>query len=109
AADETGATAGEEAWEHSAVTHSPKPTDADLAAIAEAVSAGLPGIKVVKGQPDEAELAALVASIRSARAAQAAAIDDGSGATVWGDPRRRWGVPTQPSRAAWRWSTHQAW
>lgn len=84
-------------------------SDDDLAALAEAVSAGLAGIKVVKGQPDEEELAALVASILTARAAASAAADDGSGSTVWGDPRRRWGVPTAPGRAAWRWSSHHAW
>lgn len=77
--------------------------------IAEAVAQALPGIKIIKGQPDEAELAALVASIVSARIAAENASDDGSGTSVWGDPRRRWGVPTKPSRAAWRWSTHQAW
>jgi len=84
-------------------------TDPQIAALAEAVSAGLPGIKVVKGEPDEAELAALVASILSARAAQQSATDDGAGSSVWGDPRRRWGVPAQPNRTAWRWSSHQAW
>lgn len=90
------------------MSSSPRHTHTDLAEIAEAVTAGLPGIKVVKGQPDEAELAALVTSIISARSQQAAH-DDGSGSSVWGDPRRRWGVPPAPNRAAWRWSSHQAW
>lgn len=87
----------------------PSPTGQEFTDIAEALTAGLPGIKIIKGQPDEAELAALVASIVSARAARLAAADDGAGSSVWGDPRRRWGVPTTPSRTAWRWSTHQAW
>lgn len=84
-------------------------SSSELASLARSVSAALPGIKVVKGTPDEVELAALVASILTARAAQAEATDDGTGSTVWGDPRRRWGVPATPNRAAWRWSTHQAW
>lgn len=88
-------------------SHSPRPSELDE--IAAQVAAGLPGIMVVKGQPDEAELAALVASILAARTAARASQDDGSGSTIWGDPRRRWGVPTKPTRAAWRWSTHQAW
>lgn len=77
--------------------------------LAQALAAALPGIKVVKGRPDEEELAALVASLVSAQAANAASQDDGRSTSIWGDPRRRWGVPTTPSRAAWRWSTHQAW
>ncbi len=84
-------------------------SSAELSEIAEALAAGLPGIKVVKGQPDEAELAALVASIISARAANRASQDDGSNSSIWADPRRRWGVAPTPDRAAWRWSTHQAW
>lgn len=80
-----------------------------LSEIAAAVSAGLPGIKIIKGQPDEAELAALVASIVSARAAKLTAGDDGSGSSVWADPTRRWGTPTTPSRSAWRWSAHRTW
>lgn len=85
----------------------PRPSDLDQ--IAAQVAEGLPGIKVVKGTPDEAELAALVTSILTARAAAAQRQDDGSESSVWGDPHRRWGVPVTPSRAAWRWSTHQAW
>lgn len=77
--------------------------------IADEVARALPGIRIVKGQPDEAELAALVTSIVSARIAAEGTNDDGSGTSVWGDPRRRWGVPTTPNRAAWRWSTHRAW
>lgn len=90
-------------------TPGPRASQTDLAALADAVSAELPGIKVVKGHPDEAELAALVAGILSARAAAHAARDDGSGSTMWGNPGRRWGVPARPSRTAWRWSTHQVW
>ncbi len=67
-------------------------------------------VRVVKGEVDEEELAALVASIVAARLASTGdEIDDGSRSSVWGDPRRRWGVAPRPSRAAWRWSTHQAW
>src|SRR5699024_11851061 len=95
AADETRATTGEEAWEHPAVSTSS--THPQIAALAEAVSAGLPGLKVVKGEPDEAELAALVASILSARAAQQSATDDRAGPSVGGDARRRWGVRAQTS------------
>lgn len=67
-------------------------------------------VRVVRGDVDEEELAALVAGIVAARMASLGdEIDDGSRSSVWGDPRRRWGVPPRPSRAAWRWSTHQAW
>lgn len=67
-------------------------------------------VRVVRGQVDEEELAALVAGIVAARMASAGEeVDDGSRSSVWGDPRRRWGVAPRPSRAAWRWSTHQAW
>lgn len=67
-------------------------------------------VRVVRGDVDEVELAALVASIVAARLASSGEeVDDGSRTSVWGDPRRRWGVPPRPSRAAWRWSTHQAW
>lgn len=67
-------------------------------------------VRVVRGQVDDEELAALVAGIVAARLASAGEeIDDGSRTSIWADPRRRWGVPTRPSRAAWRWSTHQAW
>ena len=77
--------------------------------LARAIAEAMPNIKVVKGTPDEAELAALVASIVSAHRALAEEPDDGTRSSVWADPRRRWGVPAQASRAAWRWSTHQAW
>ncbi|MFV0426588.1 MAG: acyl-CoA carboxylase subunit epsilon [Beutenbergiaceae bacterium] len=67
-------------------------------------------VKVVRGNVGDEELAALVASIVAARAASLGEeIDDGSNSSVWGDPRRRWGVAPKASRAAWRWSTHQAW
>lgn len=66
-------------------------------------------VRVVKGTPDENELAALVAGLVAAGAAAADDPDDGSRSSIWADPRRRWGVPARPSRAAWRWSTHQAW
>ncbi len=66
-------------------------------------------VRVVRGEVDEEELAALVAGIVAARLASSGEeVDDGSRTSVWGDPRRRWGVPPRPSRAAWRWSTHQA-
>jgi hypothetical protein len=67
-------------------------------------------VRVVRGDVDEEELAALVAGIVAARMASLGEeVDDGTRSSVWGDPRRRWGVPVRPSRAAWRWSTHQAW
>ena len=67
-------------------------------------------VRVVRGQVDDEELAALVAGIVAARLASAGEeIDDGSRTSVWADPRRRWDVPTRPSRGAWRWSTHRAW
>lgn len=67
-------------------------------------------VRVVRGQVDDEELAALVAGIVAARLASAGEeIDDGSRTSIWADPRRRWGVSARPSRAAWRWSTHQAW
>lgn len=66
-------------------------------------------VRVVKGAPDDAELAALVAGLVAAGADATDDPDDGSRSTVWADPRRRWGVPAKPGRAAWRWSTHQAW
>lgn len=67
-------------------------------------------VRVVRGEVDEEELAALVAGIVAARIASSGEeVDDGSRTSVWGDPRRRWGVPRGAQRAAWRWSTHQAW
>jgi len=67
-------------------------------------------VRVVRGEVDDDELAALVAGIVAARLASGhEEVDDGSRTTIWADPRRRWGVPTRPSRASWRWSTHQAW
>ncbi|MFV0253051.1 MAG: acyl-CoA carboxylase subunit epsilon [Beutenbergiaceae bacterium] len=67
-------------------------------------------VKVVRGDVDDEELAALVAGIVAVHAASLGEeIDDGSNSSVWGDPRRRWGVAPKASRAAWRWSTHQAW
>ncbi|WP_420114659.1 acyl-CoA carboxylase subunit epsilon [Pseudactinotalea sp.] len=67
-------------------------------------------VRVVRGDVDEEELAALVAGIVAARMASSGEeVDDGSRTSVWADPRRRWGVPRGTQRAAWRWSTHQAW
>ncbi|MPV48835.1 acyl-CoA carboxylase subunit epsilon [Pseudactinotalea sp. HY160] len=66
-------------------------------------------VRVVRGTPDDVELAALVAGLVAANAAAIDDPDDGSRSSVWADPRRRWGVPAKPSRASWRWSTHQAW
>lgn len=67
-------------------------------------------VRVVRGDVDEEELAALVAGIVAARMASSGEeVDDGSRTSIWADPRRRWGVPRGAQRAAWRWSTHQAW
>jgi len=67
-------------------------------------------VRVVRGEVDEEELAALVAGIVAARMASTGEeVDDGSRTSIWADPRRRWGVPHGTQRAAWRWSTHQAW
>lgn len=66
-------------------------------------------VRIVKGDPTETELAALVASLLAAQVANTDARDDGTRSSVWADPRRRWGVPTTPNRAAWRWSTQRAW
>lgn len=67
-------------------------------------------VRVVRGEVDEEELAALVAGIVAATMASSGEeVDDGTRTSIWADPRRRWGVPPRPSRAAWRWSTHQAW
>ena len=67
-------------------------------------------VRVVRGEVDEAALAALVAGIVAARMASSGdEVDDGSRTSIWADPRRRWGVPRGTQRAAWRWSTHQAW
>lgn len=67
-------------------------------------------VRVVRGEVDEEELAALVAGIVAARMASTGdEVDDGTRTSIWADPRRRWGVPRGAQRAAWRWSTHQAW
>ncbi|HLS03031.1 MAG TPA: acyl-CoA carboxylase subunit epsilon [Beutenbergiaceae bacterium] len=88
------------------MTSSPKATQPEIDRIAQAVSQALPGIKVVKGQPDEEELAALVASIVSARANYT---DRDRGTSVWKDPQHRWGLPPTPGASAWRWSAHRTW
>lgn len=67
-----------------------------------------PAVQVVKGAPDDEELAALVAGL-VATSVPLEPADDGTHSSVWNDSTRRWGVPTTPTRTAWRWSSHQVW
>jgi len=85
-------------------THTPEVTESGVEDLAHHIAQALPGIKVVKGQPDEEELAALVASIVSAKASQTL---EQTRSSVWQDPQPRWGLPPTPSASAWRWSAHR--
>jgi hypothetical protein len=66
-----------------------------------------PGIRVVRGRPDDAELAALVAALLAATApapagAGASASASASARTPWSDPAWRRDTPLTARPGAWR-------
>jgi hypothetical protein len=93
------------------VASSPEEFTGDDDAVAAALAAAEPAVRVVHGQPDDVELAALVAGIVAARVATAelAGVPDETAEPVrtrWADRARVVGAPPAPGPGSWRWSLH---